>query len=174
MTVEPKIVADDVVVSIDYTLTVDGEVIDSTKDSYPLDYIQGRHNIIPGLENAMAGLGIGETKEVFVPCNEAYGDINPNAYTEVSRSQFPEGFELIPGRSLRISTTSGRLMTATISEFNDETVKLDLNHPLAGKDLLFNASVVGLRDATEDELSSGIVGGGGCGSGCGSCGSGCC
>jgi FKBP-type peptidyl-prolyl cis-trans isomerase SlyD len=176
---EPKLVAEDVVVSLDYTLTVNGEIIDSTKDSYPLEYIQGHHNIIPGLENALMGLSIGETKEVLVPCDEAYGQVNPNAFTDVSRSQFPEGFELIAGRSLRISTTSGRLMTATIAEFNDETVKLDLNHPLAGKDLLFNASIVGLRTVTEDELISGQVGGGGCGSSCGdscgsSCGSGCC
>lgn len=168
-------VADDVVVSIDYTLTVDGEVIDSTKDSYPLDYIQGHRNIIPGLEKALAGLGIGESKEVLVPAAEAYGEVNPNAFTDVSRSQFPDGFELIVGRSLRINTTSGHMMTASIAEIGDEVVKLDLNHPLAGKDLLFNASVVGLRPATDDELATSQVGGGSCGSGgCSSCGSGCC
>ncbi len=67
MTNEVTKVADDVVVSIDYTLTVDGEVVDSTKDSYPLEYIQGHSNIIPGLEKALTGLGVGETKEVLVP-----------------------------------------------------------------------------------------------------------
>jgi FKBP-type peptidyl-prolyl cis-trans isomerase SlyD len=168
-------VADDVVVSIDYTLTVDGEVVDSTKDSYPLEYIQGHSNIIPGLEKALVGLGVGETKEVFVPSAEAYGEINPEAFTDVERVQFPEGFELIIGRSLRINTTSGQMLTARIHEIGEDMVKLDLNHPLAGQDLHFNASVVGLRAATEDEVATGQVGGGGCASGsCGSCGSGCC
>ena len=147
-------VADDVVVSLDYTLTVDGEVVDSTKDSYPLEYIQGHNNIIPGLEKALAGLGIGETKEVLVPSAEAYGEINPEAFTDVERVQFPEGFELIIGRSLRINTTSGQMLTARIHEIGEEMVKLDLNHPLAGQDLLFNASVVGLRAATEDEVAT--------------------
>jgi FKBP-type peptidyl-prolyl cis-trans isomerase SlyD len=168
-------VADDVVVSIDYTLTVDGEVVDSTKDSYPLEYIQGHSNIIPGLEKALHGMATGESKEVLVPCAEAYGEINPEAYTDVERVQFPEGFELIVGRSLRINTTSGQMLTARIHEIGEEMVKLDLNHPMAGQDLLFNASVVGLRGATEDEISSSQVGGGSCASGsCGSCGSGCC
>jgi FKBP-type peptidyl-prolyl cis-trans isomerase SlyD len=176
---EPTIVADDMVVSIDYTLTVDGEVIDSTEDSFPLEYIQGHHNIIPGLENELAGMSVGESKEVLVPSKDAYGEIDPNAFTDVSRSQFPEGFELILGRSLRINTTSGHIMTASIAEIGEESVKLDLNHPLAGKELLFNASVVGVRAATEEELASGRVGGGGCsscGDGCGDggCGSSCC
>ena len=168
-------VADDVVVSIDYTLTVDGEVVDSTQDSYPLEYIQGHSNIIPGLEKALAGLGVGETKEVLVPSAEAYGEINPEAFTDVERVQFPEGFELIIGRSLRINTTSGQMLTARIHEIGDEMVKLDLNHPLAGQDLLFNASIVGLRAATEDEIATSRVGGSSCASGsCGSCSSGCC
>lgn len=166
-------IAENVVVSIDYTLTVDGEVVDSTKNSYPLDFIQGHHNIIPGLEKALVGLSIGESKEILVPSAEAYGEVNLNAFTEVGRNQFPEDFELILDRSLRINTTSGQMLTARISEIGEEMVKLDLNHPLAGKDLLFNASVVGLRAATEDELATSQVGGGGCGSSCGSCSSGC-
>lgn len=166
-------IADDVVVSIDYTLTVDGEVVDSTNGSFPLEYIQGHNNIIPGLEKALAGLGIGEAKEVLVAAADAYGEVNPDAFTEVERVQFPEGFELELGRSLRINTTSGQMLTARIHEIGEEMVKLDLNHPLAGQDLLFNASIVGLRAATEDEITSGRVGG--CASGsCGSCSSGCC
>jgi FKBP-type peptidyl-prolyl cis-trans isomerase SlyD len=166
-------VADHVVVSLDYTLTVDGKVIDSTAGSSPLEYLQGHHNILSGLERALAGLGCGETKQVFLPAKDAYGQIDPQAFVEIEKAQFPPNFQFEIGRDLRVQDDEGRIHVATICAINADNVRLDLNHPLAGKDLLFQATVVSLRAPTHDELDRGRIGG--C-SGCSSsdCGSGDC
>ena len=175
----PTTVADNVVVSLDYTLLVDGESVDSTAERDPLEYIQGQRNLIPGLENALAGMQAGETREVRVPPSEAYGDVDPDAFADVPRDQFPPEFELTIGRGLRVRSGDGRVLNARVCEIGEETVTLDLNHPMAGKELFFQARIVALRAATPEEVESGRVGGGcscgsgGCGSeGCGS--SGCC
>lgn len=166
-------VTDHIVVSLNYTLTVDGKVIDSTDGSNPLEYLHGHRNLLSGLEHALAGLACGEAKEVFLPAKEAYGLIDPQAFVEIEKAQFPPNFEFKIGRDLRVQDDEGRIHIATICEINADTVRLDLNHPLAGKDLLFQATVVGLRAPTQDELNRGRIGG--C-SGCSSsnCGSGDC
>jgi FKBP-type peptidyl-prolyl cis-trans isomerase SlyD len=180
---QSAVVANDMVVSMDYTLTVNGELLESSMDSGPLEYLHGHNNLIPGLENALIGMLVGESKDVLVAPKDAYGEIDPDAFVDIDRSQFPEDFPLEIGRSLRVRSGDGRAMMAAIFEIGDTSVRLDLNHPLAGKDLLFNAKIVGLRSASEDELNNGRIGGcdscgsGDCSSGdCGSggCGSGCC
>ena len=165
-------VAQDLVVGIDYVLTVDGEKIDSSEGYGPLEFIQGHKNIIPGLEKELFGMQIGESKEVSVEPKEAYGEYDDSAFVDLPRSQFPPNFEFEIGKSLRLSDPNGRLITANILEVGEEEIRLDLNHPLAGKELLFNATVVSVRKATDDELMSGRVGGSACAS-CGSASDGC-
>lgn len=167
----PDAVADGVVVSLDYSLTVDGQVIDSTQNSAPLEYLHGHRNLIPGLERELTGMIAGASKEVFVSAKDAYGEYDPNAFAEVERSQFPPNFELVIGAELRIRDDNGRIYNASVQEIGDESVRLDLNHPLAGKDLKFNVTVASLRAAEEDELASGRVGGGCAGCSSESCGS---
>ena len=166
-------VSDNVVVSLEYTLTVDGKMIDSTQGSAPLEYLHGHRNILSGLENALTGLSCGEVRQVFLPAKEAYGLIDPQAFAEIEKSQFPPNLDLKIGRELRVQDDEGRVHLATICEIKNDTVRLDLNHPLAGKDLLFQATVVGLRAATPDERSHGRVGGC-CGCTSSDCGSGDC
>jgi FKBP-type peptidyl-prolyl cis-trans isomerase SlyD len=153
----PNQVADDVVVSIDYTLTVEGEVIDSTEGEEPLQFLQGHQNIIPGLEKELSGMKIGDNKKVVVSPEEAYGEIDPENIIEVPREEFPSEIPLEPGTELEVKNADGEVLSATIAEINSQTVKLDFNHPLAGKQLTFDVTVVELREATEEELTHGHV-----------------
>lgn len=163
--VEPDIVVDNIVVGLDYTLTVDGQVIETTAGYAPLEYLQGHHNILDGLERALAGLASGQSKQIFLPANEAYGPINPQAFAEVERDQFPPQFDFKLGRRIRVQDDEGKVHLATICAIQENAVRLDLNHPLAGKNLLFQATIINLRMPTPEELSQGRIGG------CASCGS---
>jgi FKBP-type peptidyl-prolyl cis-trans isomerase SlyD len=151
---KPTIVADDLIVSMDYTLTVDGEVVDSSEDG-PLVFLHGAGNVIPGLETALYGLTLGETKDLTVASKDAYGDIDPTALVEIPRSEFPSEIPLEIGTELQVKNQDGEVLHATISEVNQEAVRLDFNHPLAGKDLSFHVTITDLRIATEEELEHG-------------------
>jgi FKBP-type peptidyl-prolyl cis-trans isomerase SlyD len=154
---KPNAVADDVVVSIDYTLTVDGNIVDSSEENKPLEYLQGYQNIIPGLEKELTGMQIGESRDVTVLPKDGYGEKDPNALIEVPRSEFPKDFELKTGLELQLQNEDNELLNAIIVDVGSKTVKLDLNHPLAGKELFFRVTVVGLREPTEEEISHGHV-----------------
>lgn len=153
----PRAVADDVVVSIDYTLTVEGEVVDSTQGDEPLQFLMGHQNIIPGLEHELTGMKIGDSKKVVVSPKEGYGEIDPDNVIEVPRDEFPAEIPLETGTELEVKNADGDVLSATIAEVNGDTVKLDFNHPLAGKELSFQVNVVDLRAATEEELAHGHV-----------------
>ena len=148
-------VQDGLVVSIEYTLSVDGEVLDSSKDAGPLQFLAGYDNIVPGLEREMVGMKIGESKDVLVLPTDGYGEFDEDAFMEVPRSEFPSDMELEEGLELNITDEDGQNQLAFVESFNDETVRLDFNHPLAGAELQFNVKVIGLRDATKEELDHG-------------------
>lgn len=170
---ENMVVAQDVVVHLDYVLTVDGEIADSTAGREPLPYLHGHNNLIKGLEDQLAGMQVGEGKTVTVAPEDAYGLLDETAFMDMGKNKFPENFEFNIGRPLRLNTGDGRIVSATISEVKDDVVVLDFNHPLAGKSLTFEVSISDIREASEIELSVGRVDMGGCAScsgGCESCG----
>ena len=140
-----EVVRDGKDVKMDYTLTVDGKVVDSSKGKKPLEYTQGEGQIISGLEKQMAGMKVGESKTVTVPAKDAYGPVNPNAVQEVSRSFFPADMELKEGMVVPLQNSEGHVIPAKIAEVKKDVVVLDMNHPLAGKDLTFNVTVVGIQ-----------------------------
>ena len=148
-------VQDGLVVSMEYTLSVDGEVLDSSKDAGPLEFLAGHDNIVPGLEREMVGMKIGESKDVLVLPEDGYGEFDADAFMDVPRSEFPSDMELEEGLELNVSDEDGQHQLAFVESFNDETVRLDFNHPLAGAELQFNVKVVGLREATAEELDHG-------------------
>lgn len=154
---QPREVANDVVVSIDYTLTVDGEVVDSTEGDEPLQFLQGHQNIIPGLERELVGMKVGDSKKVHVNPTEAYGEVDPENIIEVPRTEFPAEIPLEAGTELEVKNADGEVLSATIAEVGTNTIKLDFNHPLAGKALTFDVTIVELRSATEEELAHGHV-----------------
>jgi FKBP-type peptidyl-prolyl cis-trans isomerase SlyD len=150
-------VQDGLVVSMEYSLTVDGEMLDSSKDAGPLQFLAGYDNIVPGLEREMKGMKIGESKDVVVSPADGYGEFDEEAFMEVPRSEFPDDMEIEMGMELGVSDEDGNHQMAIIENFDDETVRLDFNHPLAGAELHFTVKVVGLREPTTEELEHGHV-----------------
>lgn len=154
---KPTQVTDNLVVKIDYKLTVEGELLDSSGEDGPLEYLHGHQNIIPGLERELAGMKAGDSKQVSVAAVDGYGEIDDEAIIDVPREEFPENIPLDPGIELEITDQDGEIMLAKILEIGDEMVKLDSNHPLAGKVLEFDVKVVELREATDEEIAHGHV-----------------
>jgi FKBP-type peptidyl-prolyl cis-trans isomerase SlyD len=154
---KPNVVADNVVVSLEYKLTVGGEVVDQTDDSDPLEFLQGHKNIIPGLEKELYGMSVGEKKSVTVLARDAYGELDPEALIDVPREEFPPEIPLEQGVQIQVRDMQGGLMDARIEKIGDQNVQLNFNHPLAGEDLQFDVSIVSLREPTPEELEHGHV-----------------
>jgi FKBP-type peptidyl-prolyl cis-trans isomerase SlyD len=155
-------VADDLVVSMDYTLRLDDEeIIDSSAGREPLEFLQGHGQIIPGLEQALYGMVVGEEKKVVIAPRDGYGERESDAVQEISRESFPADVELEPGMALELRDSSGQPLVAFIADVRPDSVLLDLNHPLAGETLHFNVSIADLRAATTEELTHGHVHGAG-------------
>ncbi len=156
----PAVVADDVVVTMAYTLSIKDEVIDSSEDSDPLIFLQGYRNIIPGLERELYGLKVGDTKKIIVSPQDGYGDVDPEAFMDVPRSEFPKDIPLDIGTELEIRDEEDEVMLATVHEVTKDIVRLNFNHPLAGETLHFDIKILELRSATEEELEHGHAHGG--------------
>lgn len=145
------IIQKDIVVTLDYQLEVDGHQIDSG----PIQFLHGYGNIIPGLEKEVNGMQLGEEKQILVQAEEAYGHYDPELEMDIPRSSFPQDFEIELGRPMRMQDDQGHIFTGVALGITDETVKMNMNHPLAGKNLLFNTKVMDLRQATEQEIEQG-------------------
>lgn len=154
---QTDVVADDKVVSLEYTLTVEGEILDSTDEDEPIQFLHGHGEIIPGLERALTGMELGESRSIEVTSEEAYGDVDKRQIIDVSRDEFPDDFPLRPNVELEVRDKEGNTRHAVIVEVKKKSVKLDFNHPLAGKDLNFEVKVVGLREASPEEIDHGHV-----------------
>lgn len=141
-------IQDNVTVQLEYTLTADGAVVDSTQGRGPFRYVQGRGQIIPGLERQLIGLHVGDEREIMVKPEEGYGPVDPSAFVEVPKDQLPTNVTPTVGLVLRGMDPEGRMFRATIHEMKDHTVMLDLNHPLAGKTLFFKIKVVDVAPAS--------------------------
>ncbi len=141
--------------------------METRSNSGPIQFIQGHGNIIPGLENALEGLELGTENEILVKAADAYGQYDPELEVDLPLSTFPPDFEIKLDRPMRLQDDKGKIFTGTAIAITDQTVKLNLNHALAGKDLLFKTNVKGLRQATEEEVKQGHIASS-C-SGCSSC-----
>jgi len=166
-------IENNMVVSIEYELREKGQdqVIDTNVGSHPLDFITGKGHIIPGLESELLTMNVGDKKEVEVAPADAYGEYNEEAQENVPREQFT-GIDLQEGMSLYAQSEDGQTIQVVVKSFDEKEVVIDYNHPLAGKALLFNVTVMNARECTADEAMSGQVArpesdGCGCGSGCG-------
>ena len=149
--------ADQRVVSIHYTLTDEkGAVLDSSRGSEPLQYLEGAGNIIPGLEKEVSAMKVGDKKNVTIPAAEAYGDKRNDMVIEVPRTQFPADMALKVGDRFR-GGADAHSPIFTVQAINGDKIMLDGNHPLAGKDLNFEVEVTEMRAATSEELSHGHV-----------------
>ena len=147
-------IADGYVVEMNYTLTNSkGDVIDSSKEKAPLAYIQGKQNIIPGLEKEMMGKKVGDSFKVTVAPEEGYGTRNEAMIQSVDKEQFgPEASNVEVGMKFQLEADDGQMLMVTAIEVRENEVVLDGNHPLAGETLTFDVEVVALRKATDEEL----------------------
>ena len=131
-------------VAIEYTLTVDGAVADTSKGRAPLEYVQGSGQIITGLEKALLGLKPGDKKSVNVAPKEAYGEINPDAKRTVPKTSILNADKLKLGDMVG-ANSGGHTFRAVISKIGDNEIELDFNHPLAGKPLRFDVEIVSVK-----------------------------
>lgn len=151
------LIAENCVVSIFYELTNDaGEVLDASAEGEPLTYLQGAHNIIPGLENQLAGQAAGAKLTVTVQPEDGYGAHSPEMVQEVPRDAFPEPDALEVGMRFNAQSDNGT-MSVVITAVTPATVTVDANHPLAGQVLHFAVTIDEVREASAEELSHGHV-----------------
>lgn len=154
---KPEQIVDDVVVSLAYKLTVDGEVLDEAGAEDAIQFLQGHKNIIPGLENQLVGMKVGDSKQVVVGAEEGYGPVDKNSIEDIARSEFPEEVKPEVGMELELKDKEGNELWGRVLSLQDDTVTMDFNHPLAGKELHFDVKVVDIRLATGEELAHGHV-----------------
>lgn len=132
-------------VSLHYTGTLaDGTTFDSSAGRDPLQFEVGSGQIIPGLDKAIPGMTVGDTKVVTIPADEAYGPTNPEAQQDVPRAEIPPEIPLELGMQLQVQAPDGQVLPVTVIAMTEETVTIDANHPLAGKDLTFDIELIAI------------------------------
>lgn len=159
-----KVNKENSVVSIEYTVksVETNEVVDSNVGREPLMFITGKTQIINGLEEALIGMEVmnenDAPKEILVTPENAYGESNQEAIQTLPAEQFAD-IKLEKGMMLYGNSEDGQQIQVTVRDFNENEVTVDYNHPLAGQTLLFTTKVLAIREATKEEISTGIVGG---------------
>ena len=171
------------VVEFSYELEVDGQVVDRTTKERPLDYIHGTGSLLPKLEAHIEGMEPGATFDVTLSPADGYGEVDPSRIIDLPKAAFEVNGEvredlLVPGNTIPMMNSMGGVIPGVVLEVSEDSVKMDLNHQMAGKTLHFTGEVLSVREATEKELTEGLhgefvhsCGCGGChgGSDCGGC-----
>jgi len=159
-------------VTMEYTLTLEsGEQIDQSDPNQPLQFLCGYNQIIPGLEKELIGKNENESFQVKVPSEEGYGPYQEELVQKIPLEQFPEKIELKVGMSFQTRSPQGFPIAFVIKEIENGSAIVDLNHPLAGKTLIFDVVIKGVREGTPEEIEA--VANPSCGSDGSSCNSGC-
>lgn len=134
----------------------DGKVLDSSQGGAPLAYLHGTGSIVAGLENALVGKSTGDSIQAVVPPEEGYGEATGPGPQAVPKREFGKhAAQLRKGMPIRIPDSSGTPQVLWVHDIRGSRVYIDSNHPLAGKTLHFDVEVVGVRDATDDEIAHG-------------------
>lgn len=160
-------------VGVDYKLTVDGQIADQSRPGQPLEFIFGTGMLLPKFEAAIEGKEPGDKVSFTLEPKDGYGELIPEAVVDLPKEIFMVDGKvaediLFVGSQVPMSDAQGNRMMGIVKEVGDQTVKMDFNHPMAGKTLNFEVEVVSVRDVTPEDLQ-----GGGCGCGCGDEGCGC-
>lgn len=141
----PMTISNGNTISIEYTLTLQNKkVVDTNVGKKPLKFVQGSHEIIPGLEAALEGMKKGENKQVTVSPEEGYGQKDPSAILEVPIDQIPPDARKV-GTQLQGKDAEGRMVHPRVAEVKDQAVVLDFNHPLAGETLYFDVTILDIE-----------------------------
>lgn len=139
---EVKMVTEGKLVKVNYTLTVDGNVVDSSKEGEPFEFTAGNNQVIPGFEESIMGMKVGENKSFQVSPEKGYGQENPKGIQEVPGDKLPADMKPEVGMTLHATMPDGQAIPARIIEIKEDKIILNFNHPLAGKTLNFEVEVV--------------------------------
>ncbi len=140
---DTEVVAKGSKVSVEYTGSFDdGTVFDTSEGKGPITFVAGNNEVIKGFDDAVVGMKKGEQKKITVTPKEGYGDRDENLQQQVPRTVFPPEMKLEKGMGFSFKTPQGQVIHATITEANSESVTVDMNHPLAGRNLIFELKVV--------------------------------
>lgn len=157
-------------VAVHYTLTVDGAIADQSRPEHPLEFVFGTGMLLPKFEAAIEGQEEGYKTSFTLAPADGYGEIMPEAIVDLPKTVFMMDGKvaddiLFVGSQIPMSDAAGNRLLGVVKEVGDESVKMDFNHPMAGKTLNFDVEVVSVRDVTPEDLAAQ----GGCGCGCDSC-----
>jgi len=141
----PDVIAEGKTVQFHYTLTVEGQVTDTSEGKEPLEYVHGSRMIIPGLEKQLEGLKVNDEKTIAVPAEEAYGPVDPRAIIAIPKDQFPAYFVPQKGLPVQIELHNGQPLMGLVEEVKENSVIVNFNHPLAGQDLVFKVKIVSIK-----------------------------
>ena len=168
-------IAQNTVVEFSYELEVEGQVVDRTTKEKPLDYIHGTGSLLPKLEAHIEGMQAGDKFEITLAPADAYGEVDPQRIIDLPKAAFEVNGEvredlLVPGNTIPMMNSMGGVIPGVVLEVTADSVKMDLNHQMAGKTLHFSGEIISVREATEKELTEGLHGeyvhSCGCGGGC--------
>lgn len=145
------------VASVTYSLTVEGEHIESADKSNPLVFLVGVQSMIPGFEDQLTGLQAGDTYDILVPAKDGYGEVNDDAIVDLPIDVFKVDGELQEdmmqiGNMIPLQDQDGHTMQGIILDIMDDKVKMDFNHQFAGRDLSFKGEIISVRAATPEEV----------------------
>lgn len=144
------------VVALEYKLHLaDGKLVDQSEPGEPLKYLHGEGQIVPGLEQELEGLSVGDNKKVTVEPKEGYGEHDARGLQEVPKTAFPDGAKIEVGMEFAAQGPGGEMIPVSVREVKGDSIVIDLNHPLAGKTLHFEVTVREVRQATDEELEHG-------------------
>jgi peptidylprolyl isomerase len=136
-------VKDGKTVKVHYTGTLgDGTVFDTSVEREPLEFTMGEGKVIPGFEEAVKGMKVGQSKTVTIQANDAYGPRRDDLIIGIERTQLPANLNPEVGQRLQMQQANGRQSIVTVTDVSEETITLDTNHPLAGEDLTFELKLV--------------------------------
>ena len=139
-------VKENTTVKVNYTgKLADGQVFDSSEGKEPLEFTLGQGQLIPGFEKGLIDMKLNEKKTITIAKEEAYGEINENLRQEVNKTELPQNIRPEVGMELSSKTEDGKDINLRIVEVKPESITIDGNHPLAGKDLIFDLEVVGIK-----------------------------
>lgn len=149
--------AKDTVITLHYDLTSGGEAVESSRQGEPLKVLLGHGQLIKGLENAIDGRDAGDTFQVELAPEDAYGERREGAIQRVPKKYFNHAKKLKPGMTTVLSLKEGGQRAVTVHKIGMTTVDVDTNHPMAGKALTFAVELVDVREATPEEIEHGHV-----------------
>ena len=132
-------------VKLDYSLSINGEVVDTTTGDEPLEFIQGEETLLPALEKQIEGMQKGDKKKIVLAPEDGYGPIDQEAFKDLPRTILPPDIEPEPGMIVELQAEDGTDIPAVIWEVKEDSIVFNMNHPLAGQSLVFDVQIVDVQ-----------------------------